>query len=45
VGASEAGGQALSLGLINHMAIDIVPVVFGREKRRRAPATQAYDRS
>jgi len=24
------GGQALSLGLIDHVAIDIVPVVFGR---------------
>ena len=25
-------GQALSLGLIDHVAIDIVPVVFGRGK-------------
>jgi dihydrofolate reductase len=32
VGAGEVGGQALSLGLIDHVAIDIVPVVFGREK-------------
>jgi dihydrofolate reductase len=32
VGAGEVGGQALSLGLIDHMAIDIVPVVFGRGK-------------
>ena len=32
VGAGEVGGQALSLGLIDHVAIDIVPVVFGRGK-------------
>src|SRR5438309_9706403 len=28
VGAGDIGGQALLLGLINHVAIDIVPVVF-----------------
>ena len=32
MGAGEVGGQALSLGLIDHVAIDIVPVVFGRGK-------------
>ena len=32
VGAGEVGGQALSLGLIDQVAIDIVPVVFGRGK-------------
>jgi dihydrofolate reductase len=37
VGAGEVGGQALSLGLIDHVridhvTIDIVPVVFGRGK-------------
>jgi hypothetical protein len=32
VGAGEVGGQALSLGLIDHVAIDIAPVVFGRGK-------------
>jgi len=32
VGAGEVGGQALSLGLIDHVAIDVVPVVFGRGK-------------
>ena len=32
VGAGEVGEQALSLGLIDHVAIDIVPVVFGRGK-------------
>ena len=32
VGAGEVGGQALLLGLIDFVAIDIVPVVFGRGK-------------
>jgi dihydrofolate reductase len=32
VGAGEVGGQALSLGLIDRVAIDIVPVAFGRGK-------------
>jgi dihydrofolate reductase len=32
VTAGEVGGQALALGLIDHVAIDIVPVVFGRGK-------------
>jgi dihydrofolate reductase len=32
VGAGDVGGQALALGLIDHVAIDIVPVVFGRGK-------------
>jgi dihydrofolate reductase len=32
VGAGEVGGQALSLGLIDQVAIDVVPVVFGRGK-------------
>ena len=32
VGAGEVGGQALSLGLIDHVAMDVVPVVFGRGK-------------
>jgi dihydrofolate reductase len=32
VGAGEVGGQALALGLIDHVAIDIVPVVFGQGK-------------
>ena len=33
VTAGDIGGQALALGLIDHVAIDIVPVVFGRGKR------------
>ena len=28
----RVGGQALALGLIDHVAIDVVPVVFGRGK-------------
>ncbi len=32
VGAGDVGGQALSLGLIDYVAIDIVPDVFGRGK-------------
>jgi len=32
VGADEVGGQALSLGLIDQVAIDVVPVVFGQRK-------------
>ena len=32
MGAGEVGGQALSRGLIDHVAIDIVPVDFGRGK-------------
>jgi dihydrofolate reductase len=32
VGAGDIGVQALALGLVDHVAIDIVPVVFGRGK-------------
>ncbi len=32
VTAGDVGGQALALGLIDHVAIDIVPVVFGGGK-------------
>ena len=32
VGAGDVGGQALSLGLIEYVTIDIVPVLFGRGK-------------
>lgn len=32
VGAGDVGGQALALGFIDYVAIDIVPVVFGRGK-------------
>jgi len=32
VAAGDVGGQAFSLGLIDHVAIDVVPVVFGQGK-------------
>lgn len=32
IGAGDVGGQALRLGLVDKVAIDIVPVVFGRGK-------------
>ena len=32
VTAGDVGGQALTLGLIDHVSIDVVPVVFGRGK-------------
>jgi dihydrofolate reductase len=32
VAAGDVGGQALSLGLVDYVAIDVVPVVFGRGK-------------
>jgi dihydrofolate reductase len=31
--AGEVGGQALALGLVDVVAMDVVPVVFGRGKR------------
>jgi len=33
VTAGNVGGQALALGLVNEVAMDVVPVVFGRGKR------------
>ncbi|HWD06175.1 MAG TPA: dihydrofolate reductase [Amycolatopsis sp.] len=33
IGAGDVGGQALELGLVDHVAMDVVPVVFGRGKR------------
>ena len=31
--AGDLGGQAIALGLVDEVAIDIVPVVFGKGKR------------
>src|SRR5205085_11789361 len=31
--AGNVGGQALALGLVDEVAMDVVPVVFGRGKR------------
>ncbi|MEV4799631.1 dihydrofolate reductase family protein [Nonomuraea sp. NPDC049421] len=33
VAAGEVGGQALALGLVDEVAMDVVPVVFGSGKR------------
>ena len=33
VNAGEVGGQALALGLVDEVAMDVVPVVFGSGKR------------
>jgi dihydrofolate reductase len=33
VAAGEVGGQALALGLVDEVAMDVVPVVFGAGKR------------
>ena len=33
VTAGDVGGQALALGLVDEVAIDVVPVVFGKGKR------------
>ena len=33
VAAGEVGGQALGLGLVDEVALDVVPVVFGTGKR------------
>lgn len=33
IAAGEVGGQALALGLVDEVAMDLVPVVFGTGKR------------
>jgi hypothetical protein len=33
VAAGDVGGQALALGLVDEVAMDVVPVVFGSAKR------------
>jgi dihydrofolate reductase len=42
VNAGDIGGQALALGLIDQVAIDIVPVVFGHGKPYFGSFTGAY---
>lgn len=37
VAAGEVGGQALALGLIDEVAMDVVPVVFGSGRRYFGP--------
>ncbi len=41
VGAGDVGGQALGLGLIDYVALDVVPVVFGRGKPYFGPLADA----
>jgi dihydrofolate reductase len=38
VAAADVGGQALALGLVDEVAMDVVPVVFGSGKRYFGPA-------
>ncbi|MGP3915111.1 hypothetical protein [Nonomuraea sp. 10N515B] len=33
MGAGDAGGQAFALGLVDEVAMDVVPVVLGSGKR------------
>jgi dihydrofolate reductase len=37
VAAGDVGGQALALGLVDEVALDVVPVVFGSGKRYFGP--------
>jgi len=37
VAAGDVGGQALALGLVDEVAMDVVPVVFGTGKRYFGP--------
>ncbi|WP_246354875.1 dihydrofolate reductase family protein [Nocardioides ungokensis] len=39
--AGNVGGQALALGLVDEVAIDVVPVVFGKGKRLLRPGRLA----
>ena len=40
--AGNVGGQALALGLVDEVAIDVVPVVFGRGKRYFGPVDSRH---
>jgi dihydrofolate reductase len=40
--AGNVGGQALALGLVDVVAMDVVPVVFGRGKRYFGPVDSQY---
>jgi dihydrofolate reductase len=37
VAAGEVGGQTLTLGLVDEVAMDVVPVAFGSGKRYFGP--------
>ncbi|GAA1770214.1 dihydrofolate reductase family protein [Nocardioides hankookensis] len=40
--AGEVGGQALALGLVDEVAMDVVPVVFGSGKRYFGPVDSQH---
>jgi dihydrofolate reductase len=42
VAAGDVGGQALALGLVDEVAMDVVPVVFGSGKRYFGPVDAQY---
>jgi len=42
VTAGDVGGQAFALGLIDEVAMDVVPVVFGSGKRYFGSASAQY---
>jgi dihydrofolate reductase len=42
VAAGDVGGQALALGLVDEVAMDVVPVVFGSGKRYFGPVDGQY---
>ena len=42
VAAGDVGGQALARGLVDEVAIDVVPVVFGSGNRYFGPVDGQY---
>jgi hypothetical protein len=40
--AGDVGGQALALGLVDGVGMDVVPVVFGSGKRYSGPVDGQY---
>jgi NAD(P)-dependent dehydrogenase (short-subunit alcohol dehydrogenase family) len=42
VAAGDGGGQALALGLVDEVAMDVVPVVFGSGKRYFGPVSRQH---
>lgn len=42
VAAGEVGGQAFALGLVDEVAMDVVPVVFGKGRRYFGSVDSAY---
>ncbi len=42
VAAGDVGGQALALGLVDEVAMDVVPVVFGTGKRYFGPIDRQH---